>query len=90
RQKRVGRQQGRLVGQRVDDGRLVGAHGVSPGIGQILTGFAVNLAATLSSAFSLMLSSIWAAPNRYPGFARRDRYRWGAPGGRWHAIALMS
>ena len=37
RQKGVGRKQRRLVGQRVDDGRLLGAHGCSPGVsfGQI-------------------------------------------------------
>ena len=33
RQKGVGRKQRRLVGQRVDDGRLLGAHVVSPGVG---------------------------------------------------------
>ena len=32
RQKGVGRKQRRLVGQRVDDGRLLGAHGCSPGV----------------------------------------------------------
>ena len=40
RQKGVGRKQRRLVGQRVDDGRLLGVHGCSPGVsfGQISEG----------------------------------------------------
>ena len=54
RQERVRRQQRRLVGQRVDDGRLFGAHGLSPGvIRSEIQGLSV-LAATLARVFGLV------------------------------------
>ena len=63
RQKGVGRKQRRLVGQRVDDGRLLGVHGCSPAVsfGQISEGLRVATVA-MKVAQQLDDRDRWARP----------------------------